>query len=504
MHIPLHIERDAPETLQNQIFGQIRTFILSGRLKPGTAMPGSRALAADLGVSRNTVMLAYERLSTEGYLQTRSATGTFVSNDLPDASIVYSLRSEPPRPSTEQALPRGRVVFRGRAQRLVTRNRDTVSIDFWGSRPNPSCFPLNAWRRSLMRKLAHAGTSLTEYGDPAGLLDLRRAIAGFLGPARGFRLEAEQIVIVHGIQEALNIIARLFIEKGTLAATENPCFQGAAYIFESYGAELLPVPVDDNGLDVSSLPDEPVSLLYLTPSHQFPTGRTLTLERRFRVLEWAWRVGAYIVEDDYDSDFRYDGPPLSALAGLDRHDSVIYLGTFSKSIGPGLRIGYMVLPQDLVEPAVTIKALLDSGHSWLDQAVLAEFIASGDYIRHLRRIRLVYKSRRDRLLEVMHREFGEISVSGRRGGMHIMWRLPDEFPAALELEAMARECGVGIYSLGSGGVHDYGAGPYRERSILLGYSSVPEDEIEEGIRRIAGRLKRSGQRTGTSRARGGR
>jgi GntR family transcriptional regulator / MocR family aminotransferase len=500
VHIPLQIVRDGPETLQNQIFGQIRDFVLSGRLKPGTAMPGSRVLAEELGVSRNTVLLAYERLITEGYLQTLPATGTFVSNDLPDASIVYNPRSElrhPPHESTSRRRP---VIFEGRAQRRVSQNRDTVSIDFWGSRPNPSCFPLNAWRRSLLRKLAHAGTSLTEYGDPAGMYELRRAIADFVGPARGFRLEPEQIVIVHGIQEALNIIARLFIEQGTLAATENPCSQGAAYTFESYGAELIPVPVDDDGIDVALLPDQPISLLYLTPSHQFPTGRTLSLERRFRVLEWAWRVGAYIIEDDYDSDFRYDGPPLSALAGLDRHDSVIYLGTFSKSIGPGLRIGYMVLPPDLVEPAVTIKALLDSGHSWLDQAVLAEFIASGDYIRHLRRIRLVYKSRRDRLLEVLRREFGDVTVSGRRGGMHIMWRLPDDFPTAAKLETMARESGVGIYSLGSGGVHDYDCSPYSERSILLGYSSVPEDRIDEGIRRIAERLARSGRAARTSRA----
>ena len=494
MQIPLQIDRAEFESLQIQIFGQIRNLILSGLLKPGAAMPGSRPLAEELGVSRNTVLLAYDRLIAEGYLQTRAAKGTFVSNDLPDASIVNRLHDEPSRSAVASASRRRPVVFRGRVQRRVTRNRDTVSIDFWGSRPNPDCFPLNAWRRSMLRKLAHAGTSLTEYGDPAGLFEFRQALADFLGPARGFSLQPEQIVIVHGIQEALNIVARLFIERGTLVATENPCSQAAAYTFESYGADLVPVPVDDDGIDVSLLPDQPVSLLYLTPSHQFPTGRTLSFERRVRVLEWALRVGAYIVEDDYDSDFRYDGPPLPALAGLDRHDTVIYLGTFSKSIGPGLRIGYMVLPRALVEPAVTIKSLLDSGHSWLDQAVLAEFIASGDYIRHLRRIRHVYKRRRDRLLEVLHREFGDVTVSGRRGGMHVMWHLHDHFPTAVELEAMARDCGVGIYSLQSGGVYDYGDSPYGERAILLGYSSVPEEKIDEGIQRIAERLRQAGGR----------
>ena len=262
------------------------------------------------------------------------------------------------------------VLFKGRVPTVVNPNRHKLAIDFWVGRPDPHSFPTNIWRRLIIRNLTSGNPNLTEYRDPAGIFGLRKAIAEHLGPARGINTTPEQVIVVNGSQEALNLVARLLIEKDTRVVTECPCYQGAAYVLESYGAQLNPVRVDKNGLDVSELPQTRISLAYVTPSHQYPMGATLPLERRVRLLDWAWEVGAYIVEDDYDSDFRHHGSPLTAVAGQDRHGCVIYMGTFSKSIGAGLRLGYLVVPNELVDPARTVKTLMDNGHSWLDQAVL--------------------------------------------------------------------------------------------------------------------------------------
>ncbi len=330
-----------------------------------------------------------------------------------------------------------------------------------------------------------AGSHLTEYPDPAGIPKLRQAIADYLGPSRGINTTAEQVIIVNGSQQGLNLISRLLIREGTPVVTECPCYQGAAYVFNSYGAELNMVPVDRNGLEVAKLPRTRVSLAYVTPSHQYPMGVTLTLERRIRLLDWAWEVGAYIVEDDYDSDFRHHGSPLTAIAGQDRHGCVIYTGTFSKSIGAGLRLGYLVVPKELVKPARTVKTLMDNGHAWLEQAVLADFIASGSYAKHLRKIRHTYLSRRDCLVNSLREHFGDVQLSGMAGGMHIVWHLPENFPMAKDVQMLAQDVGVGVYSLEAAAACDIRHSSCSDRTLVLGYSSVREEQICEGIARLA-------------------
>ncbi len=497
LQLPLEIERGRKATLQFQLFEQIRRFILNGQLKPGMLLPSSRALAENLGISRHTVLLAYERLIAEGYLETKAAARTMVSQGIADLDRA-SARSRP-RPGQESpgapvCTPRYPVVFRGAKMRL-DRDSSRLMADFFVGRPGADTFPNATWRRLVLQQLTKGGTNLTQYGNPAGFSTLREAIAQHLGPARGMRVTADRVLIVNGIQEGMNIVSRLFVASGTLVAIENPSYQGAAAVFESHGAKLVPVPVDRDGIEPAHLPEGRFALLYLTASHQYPTGATLTPERRFAALSWARRMGTYIVEDDYDSDFRYDGPPLTAIAGLDGEDAVIYMGTFSKSIGAGLRVGYLVLPRELVDAATRIKSLLNNGHNWLDQAVLADFIHTGAFSRHLQRIRKIYRARRDTLLAALNQHFGCVDVTGALGGMHVMWHLPQNLPSAEEAEQIARRHGIGVYSLRSGAAHVIGDVPSADRALIIGYTALPERVIAKGIARLAEALAVSGTRT---------
>lgn len=478
--IPVQADPNSHVPLHEQITDQIRLLILEGKLRPGSYIPSSRHLADQLGVSRNTVLLAFNRLTSDGYIDASKGSHTFVS----DAYLRAFPATEVIALRPTEVVRRPPTLFRGEPPKLVRPGRKPV-FDFFVGRPCPRSFPHNMWRRLLLKRHASAGSALSEYPHPAGLLELRHAVADHLGAARGMNVRAAQIIVVNGIQEALNIIARLFIRPGTPVAIENPCYRGALSTFESYGAEMIPVPVDKDGIIVDQLPERATSLLYVSPSHQFPTGETLAAERRPEVIKWANRVGAYVVEDDYDSDFRFDGPPLTALAGLDRSASVIYLGTFSKSIGAGLRVGYLAVPIEIAETAISVKAILNAGQSWLDQAVLADFISSGAFARHLNHVRMVYRARRNCLLQSLRDHFGDVNVTGHQGGMHIMWHLPDTMPDAETVEATALNHGVGIYSLRSAVAFDLTPTPYSDRSMVLGYPALEEEQIREGIARLA-------------------
>lgn len=486
MQIPIVLDRSRPATLTTQIVEQLRTAVMQGRIVAGTRMPSSRQLADQLGVSRNTVVRAYDTLIIDGYVESRPASGMFAATRLPDRKHEAPAPAAAPPLSPDSAPPMPMPLARHRAQKLSHDAGNRLSVDFFPGRPSASLFPLKTWRRLLQRALSHgAAAGLTQYADPAGLGLLRTAIAGHIAAARGIVTDVNRIIVVGGIQEGINIAARLFLSRGTSAVVENPGYQGARFAFEAMGSQVVGVPVDQQGLVVDALPREPVALAHVTPSHQYPLGPTLSLARRYGLIAWARHNGCYIVEDDYDSDFRYDGSPQPSIASL-APDCTIYLGTFSKSLGAGLRLGYMVVPEPLAEAARIEKGLLNNGNAWLDQAALAEMLRSGSYAAHLTRLRTRYRDSRDSLLSALRREFGDIDIGGEQAGLHVFWTLPAGVPDAPVLEALARRARLGVYSMASSGACDANAdSASARRGIVLGYASLLPRQIEPGISRLS-------------------
>jgi GntR family transcriptional regulator/MocR family aminotransferase len=487
MQIPLTLDQSAEQSLTAQLAGQLREAIVRGRIARGTKLPSSRRLSEQLGVSRNTVMRAYEDLCSEGYVEARPASCVAVASTLPEGVVplAQALSETSPNDGADMPMP----ARQPRCQELVNRNRNRLPFDFFPGRPNAGLFPIKTWRRLMQGCLSHGGAvGLSQYGDPAGSIALRTAIASHLAITRGIVADATRIVIVSGIQQGITIAAHLFLGDGATVVVENPGYQGAVFGFANADAEIVGVPVDESGLVVADLPARGAALAYVTPSHQYPTGGTLPAPRRERLIAWARRHGCYLVEDDYDCDFRYEGSPLPAIAAM-APDCTIYLGTFSKSLGAGLRLGFMVVPSQVAEAARAAKTLIDNGNPWLEQAVLAEMMRSGSYAAHLSRIRPQYRERRDCLLAALHRYFGLAEVSGEDGGLHVFWQLPPEFPDATAVETLARRVRVGVYALASAGACEVRNTPYSRHGLVLGYAALAPKQIEEGIARLAKALE---------------
>ena len=361
------LDLDGPGTLTDRLFRAIRAAILEGRVAAGERLPSTRQLATDLGLSRKVVASAYAHLGDEGYLEGRPGAGTFVGASVPD---VWPIRAEPVQPE--------RVAPRLRPSRYATRVIDLapwpppgargdsppLPVDFRYGVPALTDFPQRIWSRLVSRRGQRMSLRSLGYGRTLGLPALRDAIAGYLARARGVTTTPDQIVVVNGSQQALDLLARLLIDAGDQVVCEEPGYQGARQVFQAAGAEVRPIGVDARGLRVADLPnDRRTRLAYVTPSHQFPLGGVLSLERRLKLLRWASASGTYLVEDDYDSEFRYEGKPVAAMQGLDRSGRVIYVGTFSKVLCPAMRLAYMVVPPALVEPIAALKFLTDYPHA---------------------------------------------------------------------------------------------------------------------------------------------
>lgn len=481
------LDGDGP--LYQQVYRAARRAILTAELAPGTKVPSTRGLARDLGVSRNTVILAYDQLLAEGYIAAREGSGTFVASNLPE-DLTEAIRSD--RHESDRAeifSPRlsaygRRLADFGEHQPLTWEARGApLSYDFRYGRPNFFDFPHDTWCRVLARRARRASVKQLDYGPPAGRDELRAAIAEYLWRSRGVVCTPEQVLVVNGSQQALDLAARVLVDPGDHVVLEEPHYPGARLAFETAGATVVAAALDDDGLRVDSIPDDlDVRLAYVTPAHQFPTGVNMPLQRRLEVLAWAERRDALIFEDDYDSEFRYSGRPVEALQGLDRAGRVLYSGTFSKLMFPALRLGYLVLPAALVGPISAAKAVCDTGCAALDQLALADFMQQGHFDRHLRRSRTRNAKRREALLAALDRHLGDrVEITGINAGLHVLVWLQGFATRRLPaLRRRAAEQGVGIYP-----VTPYYREAPKRAGLLLGFASLQEKEIEEGIRRLA-------------------
>lgn len=474
------LEGDGP--LNHRLFRSLRRAILDGRLAPGSRLPSTRALAVDLGLSRNVVLMAFDQLLDEGYVEGRVGSGTFVSATLPDVALAPWRAVRRNRP---QSLPSR---LSGYARRVLALaplpppGRPASSglrYDFRYGEPSAEDLPHQTWGRLVARRARNLSIRTLRYGRARGFGPLRRAIADYVTRARGVAATHDQIVIVNGAQQALDLVARLLLDSGDRVVVEEPCYQAARQVFLAADARLVPTPVDASGLVVARLPrGRPVRIAYVTPSHQFPMGAVLPLARRLELLRWAEECGAYVVEDDYDSEFRYEGRPVEAVQALDRSGRVLYIGTFSKVLFPSLRLGYLVVPEALLPAVTSLKFLMDYHTPAFEQEALADFITEGHFERHLRRSRAHNALRRAALLDALGKDLGDrVEIAGANAGVHlVVWlrELPPSRLAGLVQRAAAR--GLGIYP-----VTPYYMHPPTRAGLLFGYACLTEREIRDGV-----------------------
>jgi GntR family transcriptional regulator / MocR family aminotransferase len=455
--------------LRAQLEDQLRDAVRGGRLGPGAALPSSRALARELGVSRGVVVEAYAQLAAEGYLVARQGAPTRVSEAAspgPRATPV-ALGERPPR------------------------------YDFRTGRPDVSLFPRGAWLASLRRALRDAPDARFDYGDPRGAPELRGALARYLGRVRGVACDPERIVVTSGMAQGMAIFARALRAGGVRRmAMEDPSSAPGRGQLASNGLEIVPIPVDEHGLQVERLPEaggergapgrdgapgESVGAVMITPAHQFPFGVVLAPERRAALLDWAAHCGAVVLEDDYDAEYRYDRQPVGAVQGL-APDLVAYAGSTSKTLAPGLRLGWLVVPEHLLDGVTAAKESDDLGTPVVEQLALADFLERGQLDRHLRRTRSVYRARRDALVAALERLLPDCPPAGIAAGLHLVVHLPAGTDEQAVLDA-ARSRGLGLSGISE---HRVEPGP---PALLLGYGRLPEPAVEAAVRLLADSLR---------------
>lgn len=477
--IPVFVSATQGGSLQDQIIEQMRSLIVDGKLPLGAKLPSSRGLANQLRIARRTVTLAFDRLAVEGYIETRPASGTFVAQCLPSTwiHVAESDRAVSIDPSTAPCETSSTGLG------LHVQSQTALPYDLRLGRPDASFFPVALWRQLIRESVDSQMRSLGDYMHPQGHPLLRDTLCQHLFATRGIACRPEQVVVVAGTQDGLNLVARMLARAGDEVAVEDPCYLGAARAFLELGLAVQSVPLDDEGLCVDRLSPS-AKLVYVTPSHQFPLGMTMSLGRRRALIEWARSAKSYVVEDDYDGDLRYSSSPLPAITALGP-DRTIYLGTFSKSIGPALRLGYVVVPPQLVGVAHDTKAVMSNGHPWLEQAAMARFLETDAFERHLVVMRGHYAQRRDRLVRELLLHFPGSRFSGLEGGMHLLWHMPADLPSAAILQDACSHVGVGLYGLHKSPTHVKEEHPHYDHLALLGYSALKPDAIEQAVHRIA-------------------
>ena len=481
--------RPSPDIpLYQQLYTHLRTAILSGELKGGLKLPSTRALADELNLSRNTVLNAYQQLLAEGYLEGHAGSGTFVADVLPEhllttpdrkfSSTPDLIESHPPRfPAHARSQPASL------AQASSVPSNSKLPRPFRSEVPALDVFPYELWSRLVARQARRLPRTAFSYQEPAGYRPLREAIAAQVTVSRQVHCTPEQIIMVSGAQGALDLAARALLNTGDPVWVEDPGYPGARGALLGAGAQIIPVPVDQEGLMIeAALACAPQArLAYLTPSHQFPLGVTMSLTRRLALLDWARRTGAYLLEDDYDSEYRFAGRPLAALQGLDDAGRVIYIGTFSKVLFPALRLGYLILPMPLVEEFLRLRRYMDTHLPILEQAVLTDFMAEGHFIRHLRRMRTLYAERRAALLEAARNL--PLDIYAPEAGIHCVGWLPE----GMDDQALVRQGAA--HGLDLTPISIFCMEPLARKGLLLGYGGYSVAEIRAGVRRLAAALR---------------
>jgi GntR family transcriptional regulator/MocR family aminotransferase len=471
------VDRKDERPLHRQIYDSFRSMILERRLQAGQQIPSTRALADDLGISRIPVLDAYAQLLAEGYIESRSGAGTFVKSSLSDqvlvarpavASVVHDPASGAISRLSRLLPVEGTQWFRGSGAFSVGQ----IACDH---------FPFRVWSDLVTYHARRVRASSMNYSDPMGSEEFREVIAAYLRTARAVRCEVSQIMVVNGSQHALDLSARVLLDPDTPVWIEEPGYEFLRHALTLSGCRLVPVPVDSEGLDVAAgirlCPNARVA--YVTPSHQYPLGATMSAARRLQLLEWAHRHGAWIVEDDYDSEYRYESMPVASMQGLDSGSRVIYIGTFSKTLFPALRLGYIVIPPALVSRFLVVRQANDLSPSYLYQAALADFMSQGHFTRHIRKTRQLYMERRNALAQALRKEFGsDMEILGAEAGMHLVITLPPGL-SDQKISANAARENLWLWPLSAA----Y-AGKDIRQGFILGFGSTKADEMIHQVRRL--------------------
>lgn len=477
---PIALQDRGEIPMYQQLYDWFRRAITGGQLRPGQRVPSTRNLAAELKISRMPVMGAFEQLLAEGYLETFVGAGTCVARSIPDDTLS---------PTAAKARKGLQEIVKKRGPRRMSRRGVALTrlpaqswLDNLGafrvSLPALDHFPIGIWSKLVARHSRRPPRGIMAYGNAMGYLPFREAIAEYLGAVRGVRCEASQILVTTGSQQALQISAQVLLDPKDRVWMEEPGYPGARQAFLTVGAQLIPVPVDHDGMNVAEIirRGRDARAVYVTPSHQYPMGMTMSATRRMLLLNWAVRSGAWIIEDDYDSEYRFGSHPIGSLQGLDTDGRVIYVGTFSKVLFPALRLGYVVVPKDLVRAFSAARDAADIFSSTLYQAVLTDFIREGHFARHIRRMRMLYMDRRRALIKAIHLQMRDmLEVIGAEAGMHLVALLP---PGTNDVEVSRKAAQSGISAIPLSTC--YLTPPTRD-GLILGYGGANSHQIYDGI-----------------------
>ncbi|MFY9805245.1 MAG: PLP-dependent aminotransferase family protein [Candidatus Acidiferrales bacterium] len=470
--------REPPERLRIAgCIGALRCEILEGRLRPGARLPATRDLGRQYGLSRGTIVSAFEQLKSEGYVEGSLGSGTYVSKVLPDDLLQVARKAS--AETRTQRRQRRHVAGYGRRVTLFTGFELRRSRAFRANLPAVELFPTSIWAQLAARRWRRASAGLLLGCDPLGYRPLREAVADYLGASRGVKCVTEQVAIVSGVQEALDLATRIFLNAGDRVCMEDPGYPGAAIAFEAAGAKICAARVDDEGMELRDASLRGARLVYVTPGHQFPLGITMSLARRLELLEWARKSGGLIFEDDYDSEYRYSGRPVPAMQGLDRGGQVLFAGSFSKVMFPSLRLGYLVIPADLLDRFAAAISVTSRHAPLLEQAVLCDFISEGHFGRHLRRMREVYAERLSVLLESARRRLtGLLEISSIEAGLQTVgWLRGGMSGEAAATAAAKREVEVTPLSR-------YSGGRMAREGLQLGFAAVDVRELRRGVEEL--------------------